>query len=1173
LDTLQHHYDTTDIRARRIPVDYASHSHHVEPLEQELHELFADITPRPATVPFYSTVTTERIDTTELTADYWYRNLRQTVRLHETVANLHRDHHTHYIEASPHPVLTYALQQTLDGLGADAATVHGTLRRDQDDRAQFLTALATAWTAGSAVGRWAAEDRPAAVHTDLPTYPFQRTRHWLQVPAGGGAVGPGLEASGHPLFTGALPVAEDGTLVLTGRLSLAEQPWLADHAVLDAVLLPGAALVEAALHAGAAAGVPELVELTLEAPVAIGAQEVRQLQLRVGAQDAAGLRPLGVHSRPVQPAGSEPAEWTRHASGLLGTDRAARTAPPAGAGAWPPPGATALDLAGHYELLAAQGYVYGPAFQGLTAAWRHGDDLYAEVRLDGEAEDGFAVHPALLDAALHVLVLAAAQDGVSDAASDSASDGRQDGVRLPFAWHGVSLDRAAAGPQALRVRVARLDGEAAALTLQDASGAELGSVARLEFRQISHEQLARAVGRAGDSLFRLGWAPLPQAQPDPRDGARPWALIGEDALDLAAALAAAGVRTVRHSDLAAAAAATADGAPLPAVFLAAPGAAGTGPALADPTTATAPAVDGQGLLTAAHAAAGRALALAAEWAGQDWTGDAVLVAVTRGAVATGPQEELPGLAGSPVWGLLRSAVNEQPGRFAVADLDALPSSLLALPAALAAALAADEPQLALRDGAALVPRLSRTAGARPERSVALDPEGTVLITGGTGLLGGLVARHLVTRYGARHLLLTGRSGPQAPGAAALAEELTALGAQVRIEACDVADRAALAELLASVPAGHPLTAVVHSAGALDDGTLEALTADRLAAVLRPKADAAWHLHELTAGLDLAAFVLFSSAAGVAGAPGQANYAAANTFLDALAQHRHARGLPAVSVAWGRWADGGGLTGHLTAADHARIARSGFAAIPSALGLELLDLALASPEPVLLAATLHSAALRSASSVPPVFRELVRAANGRAGAASAGGPSLAERLAGVPAQERDAAVLRLVRGEIAVVLGHADPAAVPVERSFKELGFDSLTAVELRNRLSATTGLRLPVTLVFDHPTAASLAGYLRGAAEPRPGAEADRLLAELDRLEAALAAAELDGAGQGRVAVRLEALRGRWGAARPEPAAAGAAEQEAAEQEAVSESIREADIGELMAFIDTTLGRAGAAGH
>ncbi|MFJ9612197.1 SDR family NAD(P)-dependent oxidoreductase, partial [Kitasatospora sp. NPDC101176] len=1143
LDTLHHHYTATGINARRIPVDYASHSHHVEPLHHHLTQLLAHIKPRPATVPFYSTVTAEPIDTTELTADYWYRNLRQTVRLHETVTRLHRDRHTHFIEVSPHPVLTYALQQTLDDLGADGTAVHGTLRRDQDDHAQFLTALATAWTTGAPLTRWTTHDR-TPTHTDLPTYPFQRTRHWLQVPAGGGSGGPGLEPSGHPLFTGALPVAEDGTLVLTGRLSVAEQPWLADHAVLDAVLLPGTALVEAALHAGAAVGLPELAELALEAPVPVGPGETLQLQLRVGPPDGTGQRPVGVHSRPQRPQGAEPAEWTRHASGLLGRpaedrpaeERPAKDGPAAPAGVWPPPGAEPLDLTGHYELLAARGYVYGPAFQGLTAAWQQGDELYAEVRLDADP-GGFAAHPALLDAALHVLVLAAAGE----------PDGDADGVRLPFAWHGVTLR--ATTPRALRVRVSRLDGEAASVVFLDGTGTELGAVARLEFRRISHAQLARAVGRAGDALFRLGWTALPVGPVSAAD--RPWALIGAEVPGLAEALAEAGVTTVRHPDLAAARAATAGGAPLPAAFL-------------TPLGGTTPG-DGSSPLPAAHAGARRALATAAEWAGQDWTGDAVLVAVTTDAVATGGQHRI-ALADSPLWGLLRSAVNEHPGRFAVADLDGLPSSVRALPTALAAALSAGEPQLAVRDGAALVPRLARAAdgGAAGGAPAALDPEGTVLITGGTGLLGRLVARHLVVRHGVRHLLLTGRSGPDAPGAAELAEELSALGARVRIAACDAADREALRELLAAVPPEHPLTAVVHSAGALDDGTLESLTAERLSAVLRPKADAAWHLHELTAGLGLAAFVLFSSAAGLAGAPGQANYAAANTFLDALAQHRHALGLPAVSVAWGRWADGGGLTEHLTAADHARIARSGFAAIPSALGLELLDLALASPEPLLLAATLHPAGLRSAGAVPPVFRELVRTA-GRPAGGSDGGRSLAERLAAVPAEERDAVVLRLVRGEVAVVLGHADPSAVPVERSFKELGFDSLTAVELRNRLGAATGLRLPVTLVFDHPSSGALAGFLRAAAEPRPGAEADRLLAELDRLDAALAAAGLDEAGLGRVAVRLEALRGRWGAAAP----AGGPE----DQEAVSASIRDADLDGLMAFIDTTLGRSGPADH
>ncbi|MFW6723395.1 SDR family NAD(P)-dependent oxidoreductase [Streptomyces sp. MAR4 CNY-716] len=378
-----------------------------------------------------------------------------------------------------------------------------------------------------------------------------------------------------------------------------------------------------------------------------------------------------------------------------------------------------------------------------------------------------------------------------------------------------------------------------------------------------------------------------------------------------------------------------------------------------------------------------------------------------------------------------------------------------------------------------------------------DPEGTVLVTGATGALGGLIARHLVAAYGIRHLLLAGRRGAAAPGMAELVAELEELGATVTVAACDVADREALAALLAAVPAAHPLTGVVHTAGVLDDGVLASMTADRLRTALAPKADAAWALHELTRDADLALFVLFSSAAGTLGAPGQANYAAANAFLDALAGHRRARGLPAVSLAWGLWDQPGGMNAGLGGTDRARLARAGSGALSEAEGLRLFDAALEVTEAVSLPVKLNPAALRArGDEVPPLLRELVQGAQGggrpvrdKGGPAAAG--DLVRGLAGATAAERRNAVLDLVCRESAAVLGHADAGALAPDAAFAELGFDSLTSVELRNRLARATGLRLPAGLLFDRPTPQALADHLAGlltsvpadpaAAEPAAG--------------------------------------------------------------------------------------------
>ncbi|GAA1397231.1 hypothetical protein GCM10009639_34370 [Kitasatospora putterlickiae] len=380
----------------------------------------------------------------------------------------------------------------------------------------------------------------------------------------------------------------------------------------------------------------------------------------------------------------------------------------------------------------------------------------------------------------------------------------------------------------------------------------------------------------------------------------------------------------------------------------------------------------------------------------------------------------------------------------------------------------------------------------------LDPEGTVLITGGTGGLGALFARHLVTRYGVRHLLLASRRGPAAEGAAALVAELEALGASARVAACDVTDREQLGSMIGSLE--RPLTAVVHTAGVLADGVIESLSPERIGLVMKPKLDAAWHLHELTARMDLSAFVLFSSAAGLLGNAGQANYAAANAAVDALAAFRRAAGLPAVSLAWGLWSDSTGMTGELDEADLVRMERTGIGAISNALGLELFDQALGAEAAVLAPVRLDPTALRAqarAGLLPALLRGLVRAPARRADTAR----SLERRLAGVPEADREQVVLDLVRTQVASVLGHASPAAVEPERAFKELGFDSLAAVELRNRLSQVAGIRLPATLVFDHPTPIeaarlilSLVGGTGGADQPSP------LDQELQRLEALLIA-------------------------------------------------------------------------
>ncbi|MEW2511308.1 SDR family NAD(P)-dependent oxidoreductase [Streptomyces sp. NPDC046870] len=970
-------------RAKRLPVDYASHSAHVESIRERLLADLAGIQARPAEVPFYSTVTGARLDTTRLDAGYWYTNLRQSVLFEPTTRTLLDAGYGVFVECSPHPVLLHSIEETADAAGTDVTGL-GSLRRDDGGPERVLTALGEAFVAGVPVDWSAVFDGMQVRTADLPTYAFQRERYWLgRSAATGDVTAAGLDTTGHPLLGAAVPVAEGGTL-FTGRLSTATAPWLADHAVSGTTLLPGTALVELALGAGHHLGCGHLAELTLQAPLPVPGRGAVQLQLHVAAADADGHRALTVHSRPE---GADDTAWTLHATGLL----APTAAPPSfDLTAWPPRGAHPVPVEDAYDRLTGLGYDYGPAFQGLRAVWRRGEETFAEVELPVERE-GFALHPALFDAALHA-------DGL--ATDGSPADGRLT-ARLPFAWTGVSLY--AAGATALRVRLH--GGETLSLQLADPTGAPVAEVAALVSRPVDPAALAPAA--RPDDLYRLGWPALPV----PEASAPGFAVLDEH-----------------------------------------------GPAALDtvPAWVVLPAGDPDPV-TGARRATERVLAAVQHWLADERTASARLLVLTRGAVAVG-EEDVSDLAGAAVWGLVRAAQGEHPERFVLVDgADA--------GAAVAAAAATGEPQLALRDGAVHVPRLARATPAG--RAPALDPDGTVLITGGTGVLGALVARHLVAAHGVRRLVLAGRSGTAA-------DDFAGLDADIVVARCDAADRGQLARLLAGVPAEHPLTAVVHLAGVLDDGLVTDQTPERLDAVLRPKADAAWHLHELTRDLGLAAFVLFSSAAGTVDGAGQSGYAAANAFLDALAAHRRHQGLPAHSLAWGFWEQRTGLTAHLTDADVARMARAGVRPLSTEEGLRLLDAALGAAEPLLLPVGLDLAVLRRAGDVPAVLRGLVPVRARRTAASRAQTGSLADRLAALGPAERDAALTELVRTHVAAVLGHGGDMALDPRRSFRELGFDSLTAVELRNRLGNAAGLRLPATLVFDYPDAGALVGFLRG---------------------------------------------------------------------------------------------------
>ncbi|MGW1728613.1 type I polyketide synthase [Streptomyces sp. NPDC002306] len=1361
-------------KARRLRVSHAFHSPHMDGILDEFREVAARLTYAEPRIPIVSNLTGELVTTDQInSADYWVEHVRRSVRFLDGIRWLEAHDVTTFIELGPDGVLTAMAQ---DCFPPDHTHVLApTLRGDRPETLTLATALAHAHTQGAHLN-WRAL-LPAAHQVDLPTYAFQRQRYWLDAPtATGEATAFGLGTTYHPLLSAAVDVADGNGLLLTGQLSLATHPWLADHVIAGAVMLPGTAFVEMALAAADHVGCNRLEELVLEAPLVLPEQGEVQLQLAVGNPDDSGHHPITIHARTGQSMASSGNKegWTRYATGLLATSDRAQTT---GLEIWPPPDATQVGLDDLYQHLAGLGYAYGPAFQGLRAAWRLGEDIYAETRLPEERQaeaTRFGIHPALLDATLHPLLLKA-----------SAPEEDAERIQLPFSWAGVALHTT--GATALRARWSPAAHGSVGLTLADASGAVVAAVDSLVLRNVPANQLTGVAAGHHQCLYHVDWVPVPT---DAAATGR-WAVLGAEGAGLAW-LEAGAFPTDAYADLAALREAIASGVQVPNLVLV--------PCPAGPDTAAGPAA-------MARVATHKTLALIQEWLADDRLISSRLVFMTAGAVSTHTGESMPGLDHAPAWGLLRAAQTEHPDRFVLVDMDEDPRSTAQLPAV----LTCGEPQIAVRAGQALVPRLTRTvhdstlrvpaetpwrldvttpgtlealallpcqdasrplgstkvriavraaglnfrdvlvtldaislsdatlgcegagvvtevgsevtalrpgdrvmgmipgsfgpvavtdhrlvvpipndwtfenaaavpivfatayhglvnlselrsgqsllvhaaaggvgmaavqlarhfgaevfgtaspgkwdtlrasglddahiassrtlefeerflsatggrgldvvldclagefvdaslrllprggrfveigktdirdprevaavhpavayqafdlikvAHTEPERFhqiltdiVALfeqgtlrhlpvrtwdvrraseafrfmsqaqnvgkvvltippawNPDGTVLITGGIGTLGSLVARHLASEHGVRHLLLAGRRGPHTPGATDLVAQLAGLGAQATTVACDVTNRQDLAALLQAIPQEHPLTAIVHTAGVLDDRPIGALNPESLDTVLRPKADAAWNLHELTQNLDLSAFIVFSSIAGTLGSAGQGNYAAANVFLDALAQHRQAEGLPATSLAWGLWDQRNGMTEGLQQTDLTRWARLGVTPLAPDNGLALFDAALRTSSALVVPACLDLHALQARAgtrNLPRVLRGLVRAPGRRAAAYTAGGTGqLADRLAGLPADKQQRVLLDMVRTEIAAVLAHTNPDAIDAERGLKELGLDSLTAVELRNRLNTTTGLRLPTTMVFDYPTATALARNLLEKLSDAPG--------------------------------------------------------------------------------------------
>ncbi|WP_232265436.1 type I polyketide synthase [Streptomyces pactum] len=966
-----------DRKTSRLKVSHAFHSPRMEPMLAEFASVARTLRFSAPKIAIVSNVTGEKV-TDEITDPmYWVKHVRQAVRFADGVRTLYRLGARRFLELGPDAVLTAMAGQTLDDADAGDAVLVPALRARQDEAETFARFLGAARIAGAEVD-WAAyyAGTPAA-RVELPTYAFQRERFWLAPGTGSAdAAAAGQVGLDHAVLTAAVPVADRDEWVFTGRVAAGTQPWIAEHVVHGALVLPGAALVDVALTAGAAVGCPALEELEITTQVVL-TDEPRQVQVTVGAADADGRREIALYTRATATAG-EPPEAVCHARGRLG----ATPAPPVPFEAeWPPAGAEPVPVDDLYARLAEAGVDHGPLFQGVQAAWRRGAEVYTEVALPDDIDGtGYGLHPALFDAALH--------GGLLDTEPGAAP-------QLPVSWADVSFGPATAAR--LRVRITAAD-SVLRVDAVDLDGEPVLSAGRVGHRPAPH--LGGALRHGTDALFEPVWTAV-DAQPSP---AARIAVLGE--------LEATGER---FADLDALESAVAGGAQAPTLVLA---------PVPEPEADGGPGV---------RELCGRVAEAVRRWVASPLSADARLVLVTRGAVAAGGL--VPDPAPAAVWGAVRVAQSEHPDTVVLVDLDdraAVDWTVLG---------ELDEPELAVREGTLLAPRLTPApaAGAGP----AWDPAGTVLITCGPGGAGPAVARELARRH-TGPLLLAALGGPDR-AAEAVAADLAGTGARAVV--CDTTD--ALADVLASVDG--PLTAVVHAPGPAADGTLRTHTGDQLDRAVGAKLDVALRLRELTAGQDLAAFAVICSDAGLHGTAGRVADAAADAALEAVVHRLRAEGVPATALVWGAWVD---------ATEEPELVRQlvhRIGAAPALLTPVRED-----------AAELRARARRG--TLAARLRGLVRTPARRDRA----GGSLARTLATTPEADRVRVVLDLVRAQVAAVLGHASHTAIDPERPFKDVGLDSMGAVELRNRLTRVSGLRLSATTVFDHPTPAAIARLIVG---------------------------------------------------------------------------------------------------
>ncbi|WP_437819494.1 SDR family NAD(P)-dependent oxidoreductase [Sorangium sp. So ce1078] len=1075
---------------RWVKMDVPSHTPLVSPICGELAGLLGGISPRAAEIPVCSTVTGDFIEGARMDGAHWARNLGQPVLFAAATRRLLESDGGVFVEVSPHPVLLPAVEQTIASAGAEAAAV-ASLRRGEDERRGLLAALGALYAAGHRVA-WRQVYPGEGQRVPLPSYPFQRGRFWLEAPAPGAGAGARARggASGHPLLGERVALsAHAGACLWQAEIGPRQAPWLADHRVQGAAVLPASALLDMALSAARQA-IGEAVSLedaTFNALLSFPDDEARTVQLWFS-PERPGASVFRISSAPRGGAALADGAWTVHAEGTIrhGEAAGAPSAGPVDLGAILERCAERTPVEAHYEALEQMGIAYGPSFRVVEELRRTAGESLGRVRLGAElaAEAGrCSVHPALLDGCFQVL--AAALEGLDPSG----------GVYVPVALARLSV-RSRVGPVALsHVRVAggAPPGASGAVqcdvALLDEGGALVAEARGLLCRRV--EAASAPADEVGSWLHAVRWQKEPRparaaAGPAGRRGGGRWLILADGrgvGEALAAALAERSVGCVvaeagaayertgedryrvdpaRVEDLKALLGdAFSEDAPCSGIAhlfsLDAGGALAEGP-----------------LEQAETAGCLGALRLVQAIAQRGFRDAPRLALVTSGVHVLAEPER-----GSPAQALLAGLAavigHEHPElRCAHVDLGAHPSAEEI--ASLAEELLLDGPEdrVALRGTARHVARLVRWRQATPATAVpaaaprTITADGAYLITGGLGGLGLRLAAWLVEQ-GARHLALAGRSAPSAEAERALAQ-LRGLGADVRAYRADVSQAGEVARLLSAIDAElPPLRGIFHAAGVLDDGVLTQLDERRLRAVLSPKVDGAFHLHAQTLGRPLDLFVMFSSAASALGSPGQGNYAAANAFLDALAHHRRAADLHGLSVGFGPWAEVG--LAAAAAARGERLAQRGVRSMQPEQALAALGRLLAEGAAHAIVAPLDLRQWREfylTAAQSPFLSVLMQEQAGRAAPRKGDARDL---LAAAEPGRRQALLTAYLREQVGRIL-QLEPARIELDQPFSALGLDSLTGLELRNRLESGLKLTLPATLVWAYPAVAALSTHL-----------------------------------------------------------------------------------------------------